>query len=835
MATCPRFPLVSIALIPKHAPRIRYALSSVMRLLAFALSVQLDAQMQPHARFEGEMLPIATYAKDYLNVLKDGKRRQTRDMHVEVRPAPDFGTGFVTVSDVAVDLDPLRNATLKEKARPSAIRFRYRASVTADRPLTNCYALLTTVTEGSLGIHLIAVGRLSPGQAKTVEKELFSKVDSVASLHVFSEGLEVRSNFHPGPYDMNAFYAEATRSQAGLSAVELIKFDDIHPHTLSHDGRLLATVRTREAKKILIVYDLVSMQLLAEAPTADADEKVDDLHWVSDHEIAFIATDDRETALHMFDVKTGSSRELKKEVHAIISQVTDQPEILAVIGGRWAELFYKFNARAGKVSDMQEPSSGAYLFDRQGHARIRIRHHGDNRTYYAKPKPDGRWQNLDDLVRQPGLKFAVKGADMLDRVADVQSMGPDGDTIYISSRLGSDRFEIAAFSMSEGVIKKTIAKHPRNDLNSSDGGLARLLFSKRSARLLGFVFETQKPQIVWLEPAFASAQKQVDATFPGHVNLPVDWTDDARTLIFFSSSDQDPGTYYVYQPLESRLIPLLELGARLRGKTLARTTAIEFQARDGQVIPAYLTRPTKPGQVPPPLLVSIHGGPMARDSWQFSSTNQFFASRGYAILQVNYRGSSGYGATFQNAGLRARLDTVILDDIADGVRHLIAQGDADPGRVAVMGASFGGWATYLSLIKYPDIYRVGIATAAVSHWRKTLSDDRNRFDNRIAYTFWKSLLSREDFATTEKFIDPYLRAGELKQPVLIMHGERDRIVHATESRLMLDALRRNNPNVRARSFPNATHSYWPVPDRIIWLNEVAAFLEQHLPSASDTR
>ena len=474
------------------------------------------------------------------------------------------------------------------------------------------------------------------------------------------------------------------------------------------------------------------------------------------------------------------------------------------------------------------------MYDRNGIARVRIRYEGDAQLFDFRPTPNSRWRDLDDMVKQPGLKFNIKGPQILDRVADVLSIGPDGDTLYISTRLGTDHFELAAFSMSTGLIKGTIAKHPKYDLTTSDFGVTRLLFAKQSTRLLGVIFEAQKPQIVWLDPKFASLQKNIDATFPGHVNYPIDWSDDGSTIIYDSSSDQDPGTVYVYQPAQGRLMPILDKGEQLKGRTLAKTVAIEFTARDGHKIPAYLTRPIAPETGPAPMIVYVHGGPMARDDWRFDPTVQFFASRGYIVLQVNYRGSSGYGAAFQAAGLRARLDTVVLDDIADGARYLISTGEADPKRVGIAGGSFGGWATYMSLIKYPELYRAGVAIAAISHWREALRESRWSFDNKLGYTFWKSLLGRVDFEANEKFIDPSLRASELHQPIFIIHGGRDTTVSPWQSETMLNALKKRNPNVQSHAFPGSSHTEWLFQDRVVMLNEMALFFEKYLPSSAST-
>lgn len=804
--------------------------------LAFLLPRPADAQLQPYTRHDGELLPIATYTTTRTHVLKDGRKLAATESGTVVRPSDQFAEGYVKFQDEQIDLDPLRDAAPDQRAQPSAVKFRYRAKLVPDRDVSACYGLLTFVTQGSVGTKLIPVGRLGANSPKQIEIELRAHVDAPGTLHLFDAGLELRTDKHPERYDANAYIASLTQGLTALSATELLKGEIEYPHELSEDGRLLVSVRKRDTNKTIIVYDLDTMQLLFELPVAEGDNFVGDLTWVSDTEVAFIAeTDFRdrriERELRLLDTKTRTVSTLLEDTAAIIRSVVSQPEVLVLIqtGRSWG--FNKYNVRTRKFVDWDAADgSGTYMFDREGNARVCYYQDGQVTKFRCRTGAAGRWRDLDELVKQPGLQFNQSSDKYLERVADLHSIGPDGDTLYVSTRLGSDRFELAAYSLAEGVIKRSIAKHPRYDLTTSDFGLTRLLFGRNSAALLGIVFEAQKPQVIWFDPAYAAIQKAMDTSFPGNINLPLDWTPDRSTFVYWSSSDQDPGTYYVFKPAEARLIPLLALGERLQGRTLAKTTPMDFLARDGSRIAAYVTRPAQPGKTPAPLLVRMHGGPMARDSWGFDATNQFFASRGYVVLQVNYRGSSGYGAAFQRAGLDARLDTTVLDDIADGARFLISRGEVDPQRVAIMGGSFGGWGTYMSLIKYPELYRAGVAIAAVSHWRKALRDDRWKLDNQAKYRFWKTLLNRSNFKEDEKFIDPFLRVTELKQPIFLIHGEYDDVVHASEAKLMLDALKKHNPNVPSLSFPYASHTWWPFEDRVVQLNEIALFLDRHLPA-----
>ncbi|MGH7996642.1 MAG: alpha/beta hydrolase family protein, partial [Opitutaceae bacterium] len=517
-------------------------------------------------------------------------------------------------------------------------------------------------------------------------------------------------------------------------------------------------------------------------------------------------------------------------VQKILISARSQPEVLLLAGaGRDAGYLFKYNVRTRKSFAFHDPriSEGYVYFDMEGNPRIESQVDGSGIHYWIRVKPNSGWRRLDATVKQPGLHFDCSGSNLLDRVADIIRFGPDGNTLYIGSRVGSDCFKLAAYDVSTGRISRTIAQLPHVDLSNSDFLDFRPLFAKHTSRLLGLIFEDVRPRVAWLDPRFAAIQRMMDAARPNHFNEPIDWTDDGTTMVYLSSSDQDAGTYFVVHPDRGEMIPLLQRDSYLKGKPLAKTEYLRFPARDGHLIPAYLTRPVGASD-PVPLVVLIHGGPMARDTWGFSAWNQFLASRGYAVLQVNYRGSSGYGAAYQKAGLEARLDTVVLDDIADGARYLIDRGVADPKRVVAMGASFGGWATYMSLIKYPDLYRAGIALAAVSDWRKAISDDRWWFNNPGSANFWKALLRNYDGGPADRFIEPVLRAAELRQPILIAQGGQDHVVSSEEAQRMLDALRKTNSNVVPVDLPNSSHSYMPFDDQVIFLDAVAAFLDTYV-------
>ncbi|HLP06851.1 MAG TPA: prolyl oligopeptidase family serine peptidase [Opitutaceae bacterium] len=789
------------------------------------LQATLCAQIEVRAKYEGDWLPVVAVSGDRAFVLKDGKRQAASLVDVQVQPGTAFGAGQVTIGKIVADLDPQKNASAKERSRPDRVLFRYSAEVTSAEDLPDCYAVLVSVSNGSVCVNVQPLGRLRAGQAKRVEVETRVRADKVSDLHVFSGTLELRSNLVTAPYDARALWAELSGDSAGLSATELCDAEEGVPLALSRDGKFLATTRERGDHFGVLVYDLASMEVVCEVPADKEYRAVESLTWAGPH-VAFVV--DRK--LKLLEVEKRACVVLRDGVERILTSAEQKPHILALIveGSRaWERLTVAYDTQKRRTAEWDDLEYGLTLFDPNGEPRLCYDFEGASKVYRVRIGTSSRWVPLDSTVKQDGMKFSVRGDEMLDRKVQIESLGADGDTVYVSSRLNSDTFQLAAYSLSQGRITRMIAGHPKYDLTGSDFNVCELLIHRATSEPVGIVYHGEKPKVLWFDSGFAAVQKLVEGQFPGQSVIPLTWADDGGTFIYYVGSDQNPGVYYAFRPRGGKLIKLFSCSERLDPARLAKTTPFDFVARDGAKIHGYLTLPPQAGTTAMPLIVDIHGGPMARDSWGFNATNQFFATRGYAVLQVNYRGSSGYGAAYQAAGLRARLDTVVLDDIADGVHAALAKANIDPKRIAVMGASFGGWATYMSLIKYPELFRAGIAISAVSHLRDQQKDLRRGFD-RYAYAVWQDILGRKDFAETERFIDPLLRAGELHQPIFIMHGGLDWVVEPTQADLMLRALQKHNTNVRSKVFPNAAHSYWSQFDRVVRLNESETFLRKYL-------
>ena len=356
----------------------------------------------------------------------------------------------------------------------------------------------------------------------------------------------------------------------------------------------------------------------------------------------------------------------------------------------------------------------------------------------------------------------------------------------------------------------------RNDVDVD--GLIRI---GRSQRVVGASYATEKRRSEFFDPELKRLRASLAKAIP---QLPlidfVDSTADESKLLVFAGSDTHPGTFYLFDKASKSLGPLLPLRGELNGVTLGAMKPVTYPGPDGVQIPGYLTLPAGSSGKGLPAIVMPHGGPGARDEWGFDWLAQYYAARGFAVLQPNFRGSAGYGsAWFQKNGFQS-WKTAIGDVNAAG-RWLEAQGIATPGKLAIVGWSYGGYAALQSPVLDPGLFKAIVAVAPVTdldRWREDFRDTAS-------------------FKLVDEFVGrgPHLRegspaqnAGAIRAPVLLFHGDKDTNVEIGHSKLMADKLRAAGKSVEFVEFPGLDHGLRDETARTRLLSASDAFIRRAL-------
>lgn len=340
-------------------------------------------------------------------------------------------------------------------------------------------------------------------------------------------------------------------------------------------------------------------------------------------------------------------------------------------------------------------------------------------------------------------------------------------------------------------------------------------------KLIGIHYETDRPFVHYTDEETRALVGTIDKALPATFNFISDYSQDRKVYIVQAGSDVVAPTYYLLRAGGTKIYRIDTAYPELDPKTLGRMNSIAYPARDGVEIPGYLTVPPGVRAEQLPLIVMPHGGPIARDSWEFDFLRAFLVSRGYAVLQMNFRGSSGYGADWYYAA-HQDWGGLTYDDITDGTKWAIQKGIADPKRVCIVGWSFGGYAALLSAVRNGDLYRCSASIAGVSDLKDLVSQARY-FSNRA---FVRAQLG----TTKEKLIadSPVRHVDKINMPVFLIHGDRDIQVDVDHSRQMASALKKAGKPYQAIFLDDATHQLGRKSDRVTLLTELEKFLLQNL-------
>ncbi len=340
-------------------------------------------------------------------------------------------------------------------------------------------------------------------------------------------------------------------------------------------------------------------------------------------------------------------------------------------------------------------------------------------------------------------------------------------------------------------------------------------------RLLGVVYETDRPFFYAVDPKAQGIMDALKGPLGNSFVSLVDSTRDEKLFLVHTSSDVDPGTFYLLDVAKGHLLRIGSGYPRLDPKTLPHVEPISFPAADGTAVPGYLTTPVGKRAEHLPLIVMPHGGPIARDHWQFDFLRAFLASRGYAVLQINFRGSAGYGHKWQ---MDAHQDWggLTYSDVTDGARWAVKQGIADPARMCIVGWSFGGYAALVGAVRNGDLYRCAISIAGIS--------DLSLLESQT-WNFVNGAIAREQIGTLRQKLkddSPRRHAAAATMPVLMIHGDMDAQSNIAQSLAMDSALEEAGKKHELIVIKGGRHSLTLDSERTTLLTAVERFLAQNL-------
>jgi dipeptidyl aminopeptidase/acylaminoacyl peptidase len=362
------------------------------------------------------------------------------------------------------------------------------------------------------------------------------------------------------------------------------------------------------------------------------------------------------------------------------------------------------------------------------------------------------------------------------------------------------------------------------------GEIDRLFLSPGRRRLLGVVYEDTHARIHWVDPHWSKIGASLRDGFPGQAVSITSISDDEKRFIFLVHSDRNPGVYYLGD-LRGGALQVQAINARrpaIKAEEMSPMAPIQYQARDGLIIHGYLTKPGGKADNQTPLLLMPHGGPFGvRDSWGFQPEVQFWASRGYAVLQVNYRGSGGYGAAFEHAGY-SEWGGKMQDDLTDAVKWAIKEGYADPERVGIIGASYGGYATLMGVCTTPELYRVGVNYVGVSDLRLLTQSGSDRSTIFRAY---RTMQIGKD----PQFLrdhSPVSHVANIRVPTFHAYGRNDPRVTIEHWTLLEAELKKHNKPYEALIEKKEGHGFEKAETSIPLYSAVEAFLNKHMPAGA---
>ncbi|MFI5201642.1 MAG: prolyl oligopeptidase family serine peptidase [Candidatus Kapaibacterium sp.] len=588
---------------------------------------------------------------------------------------------------------------------------------------------------------------------------------------------------------------------------------------ISPDGRFVSHTEPYERRMNIFVEPRGEIGIgKAIRVTSETARDISAYWWKNNDCIVYIRDFDGDENYHLFAItKDGAEqRDLTPFAGVKVEVVDDleeiENEILIGMNQRDPQCFdvYRLNVVTGEMRLVAENPGNVtrWITDHEGTVRLAMVTDGVNTTYLYREHDGEPFREVLQIHFKESLEPIV--------------FTFDNRAVYALSNLGRDRLAFVKYDMAHARELEVLYEHPEVDLD----GLA---YSRKRKVLTVIRYTTWKPQREFLDERTRELFDRLMAKLPNYEITVADQTKDEETYIVRTYSDRSLGAFYLYDFENDTLQKLADVSPWLQEANLAPMKPITFESRDGLVIHGYLTLPVGKAAKNLPVVVNPHGGPWVRDRWTYNPEVQFLANRGYAVLQVNYRGSTGYGRKFWEASFK-QWGRKMQDDVSDGVLWLIKEGIADPARVAIYGGSYGGYCTLAGLTFSPELYACGIDYVGVSNLFTFM---------QTIPPYWKPFLESmyEMVGHPEKDKDllaaasPVFHVDQIRAPLMVAQGAKDPRVNIEESNQIVAALRKRGIDVPYLVKENEGHGFHNEENRFDMYEAMEGFLEKHLDGA----
>ena len=504
-----------------------------------------------------------------------------------------------------------------------------------------------------------------------------------------------------------------------------------------------------------------------------------------------------------------------KKVRALIYEVPRSEPDTMYVGlnerdARWHDL-YKLRVSTGERQLIKQNTDrfDGYQFDNAGKLRLATRVPESGDTELLRFDADGK-------------ATKVYSCNVFETCYPVRFHKDNQRVFMITNKGEIDLIRLVLLDPETGK-EETVESDP---MNRVDFGTAR--FSEVTDELIYTTYDDDKPRTYFKDKAFESDYKVLQKQLPAREIAFGSSTKDESVWMVTAWSDTEPGETYLFDRKTKKLTKQYSVRQRLPREALAEMRVVRYKSSDGLEIPAYLTLPKGVAPKNLPTIIMPHGGPWGRDTWEYNSYAQFAANRGYAVLQPNFRASTGFGKKFLDAGNNQWGDKM-QDDLTYGVKYLIAEGIADPKRVGIWGGSYGGYATLAGITFTPELYAAAVAEVAPSNL-VTLLETVPPYWEAFRVVFYKRMGDPNTAEGKAQLLrqSPLTHVAKIKTPLLITQGANDPRVNKRESDQIVIALRERDYPVEYIVAPDEGHGYARPVNNMAVLAAAEKFLAKHL-------